>query len=448
MNTVYGIKSDQLLELVNEHFRQQPKEIPYIRVRWALDVQQPQPRTVAFLADCPTPEIAWEPRPARTYANAKLIDLKLTSGELSQLIDELMSGHVSVKGLDIHPDPARNDIVRESRPFSNSFSDSPGALYRIRTNWTTTRNEPPLVDADLPTYPNIFAAAADWLGLNEFGSDSYGWIGEIRLFLPELRARIDHVHVDGARAIVRVKRHDAARNDIRLKGSCTYSDRIEHFEIAPDQNDVAFDLKEDVRRVQMFLLDGDSHVYDYLDEGMYTHTGATRIVLQPASIGEQPAPIETLIRNGEGPKIEFKAFVEPHSPKHLEDFVETVIAFANTTGGQILIGVRDDGTPHNISSAIYKCLKDSSVDGTSIEERYWRLLRQKLNDLLTKNIDVDMDTVEHKDAKIVLITVREGSQKPYFNRLTKDTFIRCGASDLKADPDQDMPAFYRASPLE
>lgn len=48
--------------------------------------------------------------------------------------------------------------------------------------------------------------------------------------------------------------------------------------------------------------------------------------------------IEKLISEGESETLEFK-------PSFNRDIIETTVAFANTRGGRILIGVSDSGNP-------------------------------------------------------------------------------------------------------
>ncbi|MBF5041883.1 ATP-binding protein [Simulacricoccus sp. 17bor-14] len=48
--------------------------------------------------------------------------------------------------------------------------------------------------------------------------------------------------------------------------------------------------------------------------------------------------------DGENDRVEYKPFVNPKSDKESE-LIATVIAFANTVGGRLYIGVRNDGEP-------------------------------------------------------------------------------------------------------
>lgn len=49
--------------------------------------------------------------------------------------------------------------------------------------------------------------------------------------------------------------------------------------------------------------------------------------------------IQALVKKGEGNRLEFK-----HKVDHPEKIVREIVAFANTKGGNLLIGVDDDGT--------------------------------------------------------------------------------------------------------
>ena len=57
-----------------------------------------------------------------------------------------------------------------------------------------------------------------------------------------------------------------------------------------------------------------------------------------------PAPIETLIEAGEGETLEFKSSFN-------NELIETLVAFANTNGGKIVVGINQNavwqGVPVN-----------------------------------------------------------------------------------------------------
>lgn len=63
---------------------------------------------------------------------------------------------------------------------------------------------------------------------------------------------------------------------------------------------------------------------------------------QPFDKLRTPPELETLIRQGESETVEFKENFDA-------DATEAVAAFANTRGGTLLVGVRDDGTIRGVA---------------------------------------------------------------------------------------------------
>ena len=55
------------------------------------------------------------------------------------------------------------------------------------------------------------------------------------------------------------------------------------------------------------------------------------------------ARIKELIKTGEGYHLEFKKSLD-------KSFTEEVCAFANSSGGKILLGIADDGKPSGIKT--------------------------------------------------------------------------------------------------
>lgn len=102
--------------------------------------------------------------------------------------------------------------------------------------------------------------------------------------------------------------------------------------------------------------------------------------------------LKELINKGEGHHLEFKLEKENN-----RDFAKTIVSFANTDGGKILIGVADDGT----------------IVGVTDPD----LLMQKIGNIAYNNcepsITVIQETAKIDDKTIAIVNVPKGSQRPY-----------------------------------
>jgi ATP-dependent DNA helicase RecG len=96
--------------------------------------------------------------------------------------------------------------------------------------------------------------------------------------------------------------------------------------------------------------------------------------------------VETLIRNGENSLVEFK-----NEHVHPDSLAKEIVAFANTYGGDIFIGVEDDGSISGVSSK-------------TTEERIITICRNNIGPPIIPLIT--SLTVERK--KIYQITVTKG----------------------------------------
>ena len=116
---------------------------------------------------------------------------------------------------------------------------------------------------------------------------------------------------------------------------------------------------------------------------------------------------EFLLKQGEGLKLEFK---EDFDPKNL---AKEFVAFANTEGGRIFIGVDDTGV----------------VKGIEITNK----LKSELQDI-ARNCDppvyIDFDSIDN----VLIVNVDEGINKPY--RCTAGFFLRQGSNSQKLSTDE------------
>lgn len=119
--------------------------------------------------------------------------------------------------------------------------------------------------------------------------------------------------------------------------------------------------------------------------------------------------------NSENERIEYKR-------EYVDDIAKEVIAFANTDGGEIYVGVNDDGTPAPLADTddtytrITNCVRDSIVPDVTMFTKY------TLND------------------GVIKVDIFEGSSKPYYLKSKglkpSGVYIRQGASSVQASPEQ------------
>ena len=107
----------------------------------------------------------------------------------------------------------------------------------------------------------------------------------------------------------------------------------------------------------------------------------------------------------------------------VDDIYKEVIAFANTDGGVIYIGIDDNGNLIGIDN---------------VDETYTRLING-IRDAIAPDVTMFVRYVL-QDNKVIRIEVGEGSYKPYYLKSkgmkSNGVYVRQGASSVQASPDQ------------
>jgi ATP-dependent DNA helicase RecG len=126
--------------------------------------------------------------------------------------------------------------------------------------------------------------------------------------------------------------------------------------------------------------------------------------------------IEELLTQQEGKTLEFK-----ENATSLEKILRTVVAFSNTAGGRVIIGIED------------KTLKIVGVDDAhKLEER----ISAAVSDAIAPQIVPNIEVLNWHGINILLIEIFPGSQRPYYIRSKGDqqsTYVRIGSTNRLAD---------------
>ncbi|MEZ5479379.1 MAG: putative DNA binding domain-containing protein [Thiolinea sp.] len=127
--------------------------------------------------------------------------------------------------------------------------------------------------------------------------------------------------------------------------------------------------------------------------------------------------LRTLIAQGENSAVEFKSH-----PVRTETIAREMVAFANGSGGTLLLGVEDDGTI-------------SGISGDDVEEWVMNIARTLVNPAL----NVTYASVQLEGKTVAVVTIPKGEDKPY---QTGDKYlVRVGSTNRLATQAELMRLF-------
>ena len=108
--------------------------------------------------------------------------------------------------------------------------------------------------------------------------------------------------------------------------------------------------------------------------------------------------------------------------EYVDDIKKTIIAFANSDGGTLYIGVNDDGTVCGVDN----------VDDTML--RVTNAIRDAVRPDITLFVECRNELADEKE--IVIVTVQRGTARPYYLQgkgiRPEGVYVRQGASTVPA----------------
>jgi hypothetical protein len=308
-------------------------------------------------------------------------------------------------------------------PLTQSFISSNESFGLINTDWPTYYFEcllqnPPFKSIahsilypklNLPLYSTMLDATADFLDIN---SNDSSVNSRIIILVPDFRARIKELHIIGKKLIAFLETADLDINsELIVKFHCKgeLNKKQSSQDVIPKNNIAEYieEFEPDSARIVLFFKSKDNE--EILDEkkfeGLYTSQRGIIIKGPEDHINE-------IIKGGENDRTEFKLSIDDELP-------ETLVSFANTYGGLIILGVDDKG---NTRGFVH------SIGESKIEKKLFGLAKSHCEPM----IDFKTEWVTVNDQTLLLISVSEGKDKPY-NYRNKGIYIREGEHDYPID---------------
>ena len=133
-----------------------------------------------------------------------------------------------------------------------------------------------------------------------------------------------------------------------------------------------------------------------------------------------PTEIKSIVASGEGYNAEFKVSL----PSKIKEITEEVCAFANASGGVVLIGVDDA----------------NNIKGITIDNAKRSAIQNSINEI-SPVLKCDFNIIEVDGKNIAVIEVPSGQNKPYV--LSGAIYVRQGPNSQKLTTVEEMRDFFQ-----
>ena len=332
------------------------------------------------------------------YENVTLATISLTLDELEKLIGELDSGKINLKSLGCVN--AKNEFdptywhVSSRTHYNGYYDDWPNYGFRasLSNEGKPFRNiSKPLIKSGLPAYPNFLEACNVFFQHKQYSSQ-YTPV-KIDFLIPNYDARINVLKITEKQISVSIERRKSPLSDLAVQIFCTKTNKKhQHSE------DLKFNDTEMVKFNTDFVPD---HVFAYLIDSKNNrkldskvfgsfYTEETEGIIVKTSVES----VEAMLVAGENQHIEFKQNFD----KTNMEFLESIVSFANTNDGTILLGVDDDGKVAGFYDDFGKTEK-------------------KIKGLISGSCEPDIDTsieqISLDNRPVIVVKVKKGEDRPY-----------------------------------
>jgi len=440
----YGINHPKLLVILRDILRDNGALLDSVRVRCVAVGESPERRNAlaiiqAFPRDARPPE-------AETiqYDGVMLLEHWLPISDLERYIESVQSDKtLRVRGSEVGLGETSLNWDYEYQSGGNGYSPFPGFLFQTGASRVALQLYEPLLSFTEPFYADIYDAIGEWLGVTPYHGNSDSRNGGLLVFIPQCRAYFSEMGRADGEARIRVQRRDERLGSLKIKGLWERSTERHRIDLPVGKKPVAFQLPEDSESLQIYLMGSDGTIFDFHKESVYWSTRQTRLITGSGARGTSP-PLEESLKQGEGQTIEFKPFIAVGDPK-MNEVLETVIAFANTSGGTIFFGVTNHCIVEGVERDIQREAKKENIPEGEALVRYIGQINQFIAGRLTKSPRVEIEPLTHSGHTVLAINIGEGESKPYWDSQSKDIFVRHGASNIKPDPERELPQLYNKS---
>jgi hypothetical protein len=319
------------------------------------------------------------------YPRLKFLEKELLPSDLPAFLDDLKGSrqlHFDQDTVELGQNYASVNSY-ELLPGENDYSQFPGYFYEA-TRDSVNLTQEPLIDFKSPFYPSPYHAVRDWVNIRGFSADRDSRTGSLLLFLPECRARFAGLDCLGDKLHIKVALDSSPSLDLKVVGrfQTKEGDRLLSERLA--NHGVEIPAPAAIDYLELYLIGADNTIYDFHRESGYNSASHRRILVKKEPSLDAAVALKA-IDAGESETVEFKPFIDVGHPK-INELVETVIAFANTKGGTILLGVNNHCAIEGIEKDLTRIAAKSKRPTADVKAEYIGGLRQQVAGALNRTV--------------------------------------------------------------
>jgi hypothetical protein len=273
-------------------------------------------------------------------------------------------------------------------------------LFDVDNKFKGALPSEPLVALNQPLFESGYAVFRVLFG---FDVQQSQYLGKILFILPNFAVKITQVKLGSNQMSISILTKGVSAEETVAKIYCEAPPKVYQTEVLFKDSRAEIPLDFAPYYYLIYLLS--KKTGEILDHRRFHLSWANL----PDDIVREASPedVEQIIMLGEGSEVEFKQ----EFPTNWDEFGETIVAFSNTRGGTIFVGVDDHGSITGI--------KNSKTEDA---------IQDSVRSHVEPPVEIRMTKHEVSGQSILAVQVKEGENKPYMLR-NKGAFVRAGKTD-------------------
>lgn len=370
------------------------------------------------------------------YEDAVLFRDVLEASQCTSFIEGLAMADLNIAARPMQFDAhSQADIVRVG--VRNYWMEQAGTVYTFSPKTNNPVPHERLLRAGAPYYPDPYEAAKNWLGLRAHHGSSDGNNGKVVFLLPETRGFIDGFSWANDTLELHVAGTANGSEQLQVIGAFWSPAGIKQLAATVTGGRTFLQIAPDAQRLELFILGDSGRFYEHHQEQVGFGPEHCRFLGARSQISEAASLVKVGVEKGECVDVEFKAWVDIEGQlkenSKLMQVLQTVVAFANTSGGTVYIGVNDHSEVIGINVELAKWTKMApNEEGAG---RYLGALRTRVNDSLRSPTAITA-TLADFGGKLVAMLQVAPSQVPVSIGTECILYARKGATNVKVPPNE------------